>query len=293
MTIAILLAFTMTLITASSNVILKKGFKEVTPFFAVYISVVISTIFLWIATCLFVPKHFFSNYKGILIFIIIGSFAPTLVRTLTYLGIHKLGAGRAAPLRALTPFFATIIAIFFLKESPKSIIFVGIFLIILGIILVSKKEKRDFTPWRPVQFLYPLSAAFLAGIAASLRKYGLNLMPQPIFASAVAATSSLIILTFYVLRKYDLRNFFAVKYKQEFKLIIVASFLTSIGEIVDLSALLFGKVSLVVPIFAATPLTVALLSQIFLKEHEIVTRRLVLAAILIIGGIYIGIISAL
>ena len=294
MAIAVVLAFIMALITASSNVILKKGFKEVPPLLAVYISVVISTIFLWIATYLFVPRYFFSNYKGILIFIIIGSFAPNLVRTLTYLGIHRLGAGMAAPLRALTPFFATIIAIRFLKESPKSIIFIGISLIVLGIIVLSKKDSRDFVHWRPVHFLYPLGAAFMAGVAANLRKYGLNLMPQAIFASAIAATSSLVFLSGYVMYKYDIRKSFRfIRCKHEFKLIIIASLLTACGEIVDLSALLFGKVSLVIPIFAATPLVIVFLSRIFLKEHEIVTARLMIATILILCGIYMSIVSAL
>ena len=109
LTIAILLSFLMTLITASTNVILKKGFSKIEPFMAVYISVFISSIVLWIIAFIYTPKNCFSNYRGIMIFVIIGSFAPTLVRTLTYYGIQRLGAGRAAPVRALTPFFAIII----------------------------------------------------------------------------------------------------------------------------------------------------------------------------------------
>ena len=189
----------MSLITATSNVLLKKGFREVKPFIAVYISVVLSTIFLWIATWIFVPKSFFNNYPGILIFILIGSFAPTLVRSLTYLGIHKLGAGRAAPIRALTPFFAVLFAIIFLKETPKSIIFVGIAFIVLGIMFLTKEKRNDREKWKIWHFIFPFLAALLAGIAANLRKYGLTLMPQPIFASAVAATSSLAFLSVYFL----------------------------------------------------------------------------------------------
>lgn len=291
--LAIVLALLMALITASSNVVLKKGFFKVDPFIAVYFSVIISTVLLWILTFLFVPKSFFLNYKAIIVFAAIGSFAPTLVRTWTYYGIHKLGAGRAAPLRAMTPFFATIMAILFLKETPRLGIFLGIFLIILGVVLLSKKENSDFTHWKLHHLLYPLAAAFLAGFAANLRKYGLNLMPQPIFASTIAASSSLVILTIYVALKYKKENILFFQHKKEMMFIFAAALLTTAGEIVDLSALLYGKVSLVVPIFAVTPLIIVFLSRTFLKKQEVVTRRLVFASILIIFGICFTIINAI
>ncbi|MFA5410493.1 MAG: DMT family transporter [Candidatus Omnitrophota bacterium] len=292
MALAIILAFTMTLITASSNIVLKKGFSRIYPFVAVYISVAIGTLFLWAATFLFVPRNFFYNYKGILIFAAIGSFAPTIVRTLTYYGIHNLGAGRAASLRATTPFFATIMAVIFLRESPGIGIFLGILLIVSGITFLSKKDEKDSFSWRTFHFIYPLGAAILAGAAANLRKYGLNLMPQPIFASTIAATSSLIILTPYVFFKYRPLNNIGLHNKRELRFIIIAAFLTSCGEIVDLSALLYGKVSLVVPIFATTPLVTVLLSRAFLKKQEMITGKLILATVLILCGVWLAIINA-
>lgn len=291
--LAIILAFLMTLITASSNVILKKGFVKIDPFIAVYISVFIGTIFLWGLTFLFVPKSYFLNYKAIIVFAVIGSFAPTLVRTLTYYGIHKLGAGRAAPLRAMTPLFATIMAIFFLRESPGPGIFFGILMVVFGIFWLSKKESHDFTHWKPQHFLYPLAAALFAGFAANLRKYGLNLMPHPIFASTIAASSSLVILTIYVALKYKKENILFLQHKKEIKLLFAAALLTTVGEVVDLSALLYGKVSLVVPIFAVTPLIIVIFSRIFLKKQEVVTKRLVLASIFIICGVCLTIINAI
>ena len=294
MYIAIVLAFVMTLITASSNIFLKKGFLRISPFTVSYISVLISTVFLWFLVILFVPKHYFSNYIGILIFVLIGSFAPTFVRTFTYYGIHTLGAGRSAPLRAMTPFFAVIMAILFLKETPKPYIFGGILLIAWGI-FVSVDEKFSNRDYRRIHFLYPLSAALLAGVAANLRKFGLNIMPQPVFASAIAATSSFFFLTLYMLfnikkHRADLSKAFG--YRKEFIYILIAALLTTAGEITDLSALLFGRVSLVIPIFATTPLMIIILSKIFLKEHEKITKRIFISALLTILGIYISIYSA-
>lgn len=294
MNLAIILAFTMTMITASSNVVLKIGFSKIKPFVAVYVSVAISTIFLWIATLLFVPRHYFFDYQGIVIFIIIGSFAPTIVRTLTYYGIHTLGASRAAPLRALTPFFATIFAIKYLNETPGFGIFLGIFFILVGVTLLSRKEE-SVSQWKLVHILYPVGAALLAGIAANLRKFGLDLMPQPVFASTVAATTSFVVLTFFIAIKYSKEEkgeMFKSCCSNKMRYIVLASFLVSCGEIVDLSALLYGKVSLVVPIFATTPLMIIIFSRMFLKDYEIVTKRIVLSTLVIIIGVYIAIINA-
>jgi len=284
--ISVILALVMTIITASSNIILKKAFKKINPFVGVYLSVLISSIFLWIATFLLVPNRNLLSSQAVMIFIVIGCFAPTIVRTLTYFGIDKLGAGRAAPLRALTPFFAVIIAMIFLKESPHVTIFIAIFLIISGITLLSKKNNKDLSHPKPMHYLYPIGAAILAGLAANMRKYGLDLMPHPIYASAIAATSSLVVLTFYMFFKHRKELIDNLAHHPELKLIFLAALLTSVGEIVDLSALLYGKVSLVVPIFAATPLVIVILSRFFLKDQEVINNKVIFAAILIIFGLY-------
>jgi drug/metabolite transporter (DMT)-like permease len=292
MVVPVLLAIFMTFITASSNILLKKGFSKINPLISSYFSIFISVVFLWIATWLFVPRGYFHNFKGILVFIVVGSFAPTIVRTLTYYGIDRIGAGRAAPLRAMTPFFAVIMAVMFLKESPKPIIFIAISLIILGVFLITKKNEKDVhLKLKPRHFLYPLGAAFLAGLAANMRKYGLNIMAQPIFASAIAATSSLFMLSFYIFLKRRKEIASALSQRRELRLVIIAALLTSCGEVVDLSALLYGSVSLVVPIFATTPLIIVFLSWIFLKNHEVVTKRIVLAAIIIVLGLCLTVVS--
>jgi uncharacterized membrane protein len=288
---AVLLAFLMTFITASSNILLKKGFAKLDPFLVSYFSVILSTGFLWLITFCSVEARYFTCYKGIAVFAAIGTFAPPLVRTFTYYGIHTLGAGRAAPLRALTPFFATIIAIWMLRELPHPFIFAGIALIAAGTVLITR-EPKDSRRYKPAHLAYPLCAALLAGLAANLRKYGLHIMPQPVFASAIAATSASVCMTVYLLcrlENYRLEMKKFVIHHKETGYIVFAGLLTSIGEIIDLSALLYGKVSLVVPIFATTPLVIILLSNIFLKKHERITKKIVFSACLIVTGVYITI----
>jgi len=291
---AVLLALLMALITSSSNILLKKGFARLSPFLVSFFSVLLSTIFLWLITFCTGGNAYFSCRAGIIVFAVIGMFAPPLVRTLTYYGIHTLGAGRAAPLRALTPFFAVLIAIRMLGESPGPPIFAGIALIIAGTVLITR-EQGDSEHYRKTHLLYPVCAAVLAGLAANLRKYGLGIMPHPVFASAVAATSASVCMSFYVLcreRKYlpELKKFLV--HRRETAYIIFAALLTSLGEITDLGSLLYGRVSLVVPIFAVTPLATLLLSRVFLRGHERITKKILFSAALIISGVYIAVLHA-
>lgn len=288
---AVLLAFLMTLITASSSILLKKGFARLNPFLVSFFSVLLSTVFLWLITLCTGGAAYFSCREGIIVFAVIGTFAPPLIRTLTYYGIHTLGAGRASPMRALTPLFAVLIAMWMLGESPQLPIFSGIALIITGTILITR-EPGDSARYRKIHLAYPVFAAALAGLAANLRKYGLQIMPHPVFASSVAATSASLCMGLYVLcrrEKYraEIKNF--VLHRRETAYIFSAALLTSLGEITDLGALLFGKVSLVVPIFAATPLATLLLSRLFLRGQERITGRIVLSAALIIAGVYIAV----
>lgn len=289
MFLAIILALITTVITGSSNILLKKGFHRIHPFIAVYLSTALSTLFLWSAILISASKIFFGNITGISIFIIVGTFTPTLVRTLTYHGIHKLGVSKAALLRALTPFFAVLIAIFFLRESPSPTIFIGIIFIVSGVTLLTKKEMVDFAEWKPMHYIFSISAALLAGVAVNLRKFGLAIMPHPIFALAIATTTSFIILTCYIFVRPTTNMVVSLNNRHELKFIFFAAVLTSVGEIVDLFALFYGKVSLVVPIFAITPVMIILLNYIFLKKFEIVTHKLVLATILIVSGVYLTI----
>ncbi|NLE91005.1 MAG: DMT family transporter [Elusimicrobia bacterium] len=291
---AVLLALLMALITASSNILLKKGFTRLNPFPVSFFSVLLSMVFLWLTTFCTGGKNYFSCRAGITVFVVIGIFAPPLVRTLTYYGIHTLGAGRSAPLRALTPFFAVLIAIRMLGESPGPPIFAGIALIIAGTMLITR-EQGDSANYRKIHLLYPVCAALLAGLAANLRKYGLGIMPHPVFASAVAATSASVCMSVYVLcrkNKYlpELKEFFV--HRRESAYIVSAALLTSMGEITDLGSLLYGRVSLVVPIFAVTPLATLLLSRVFLRRHEKITRKIIFSALLIIAGVYIAVLHA-
>ena len=94
-------------LTAISRVLLKLGFEKSNPLTGMVVSVVIGCLMLDSAALIFSNPNDYS-WNGVLFFAGIGIVAPPVVRYLTYLGVHTLGAARSDPVRSLTPFFAIL-----------------------------------------------------------------------------------------------------------------------------------------------------------------------------------------
>ena len=285
MVFAVFLSFFLVLITAGSNVILKKGLDDFDPFSAVYFSVLISAVIFWLICLFFIPIKSFSNIGGIIVFSVVGIFTPTIIRSLTYFGIDRLGAGRAGVVRALGPFFATIFAVLILKECPPLGSWIGLCCVTSALFILFKKDSPGEKELKIRHYIYPLSAAFLAGIIVNLKKVGLNFLNNPFLAAAIASTSSLLWLTVYIMLKRRWKDVVNISGRRGFGYILAVALLSCLGEIIDLSALFLGQVSLVIPILAIIPLAIILFSRIFLQTHEVITKRLVAAAIISAIGV--------
>lgn len=281
--LAVTLALLTSVFTAISRIFLKKGFEKSNPLTGMFVSLVICGFFLSILALLTVPAEDYI-LKGIIFFALIGVFAPPVVRFLTYIGIDRLGTSRSSPIRSLTPFFATIIAIIFLRESINLFIIMGTALIVCGIIILSKKDnnlkKKD---WRRRDLIFPLVAAFLAGIAANLRKYGFTILTSPVLAAASTAVAALFVFSSYIILsgKKNQLSFNA----DSFRFFGLSSLCTTISIILNLYALKFGRVVVVSPLLATSPLFVLIFSYLFLRKLEKVTLKIILAAISIFLGV--------
>ncbi len=223
------------------------------------------------------------NLTGVLFFGFIGLFAPSLVRYLTYIGVDKVGPSRSEQIRSLTPLFAILFAIIFLDEKLTIGVIVSISLILSGIMtLIKNKEQKN---WHARDLIFPFMAAVLAGAAANLRKFGFELLPSPLIAASATSISALIAFPLYmkIQGKTDKINLAVATWP----LLIIAGLLNSISILLNLYALKLGNVTTVVTILASTPLFVILVSAIFLKKVEMITKNLIISAVLIFTGIQI------
>src|SRR6185503_1133789 len=131
-------------------------------------------------------------------FLVAGLVAPGLARLAVYLGVHRVGASRAAALASCAPLFATVIAILVLGEHPTLGQLGGTGAIVAGGALLAYRH-RDDRAWRRRELVFPILGAFGYAIRDNVSRMGLTDFPHPLVAAAVATASSVAVLWVVVL----------------------------------------------------------------------------------------------
>jgi uncharacterized membrane protein len=268
---------------ALHNILTKKALRYSNPATGVISSLLINIVFLWAMVILFVP---IANVTlaSVMIFVAVGFFQPGLTRLLTYKGIDALGVAITDPIRASTPLFSAVMAIIFLGEQMTLPIIVATLMIIAGIILLSWRSGSMKLVGSALFLWYPIAASALAGASQVVRKFGLAAVPHPFLAAAVTATSSFfisIVTLWYVEKNQETWKM----NRQCFWWFLAAGVVISLGMTCIYYALDLGKVSVVIPIASTGPLFSLILTAIFLRDVERVTLRIVMSALMIVGGV--------
>ncbi len=279
------LTFILCLLSASSRVLLKKGFANATPTTGTAVSILIGFIFL---AMIAIPKIIINfhtlNYQGLLMFLGIGTIAPPLVRFLSYTGIDRIGASRADPLRSTQPIFAIIIGSLLMSELPTWKVWLATFFIIVGTYVLTRPRKGHISKTENKKdYLYPLGAALVAGFIMVARKYSMQFVLDPAIAAFTSASSALVVFGVYLLltgkkQKIELN-------KSSMKYLVIAGTLTALTDVLDLFILKISEVKIVAPLLGTIPLFVILLSSIFLKKEEVVSAKTWIGATLIMVGV--------
>jgi drug/metabolite transporter, DME family len=266
---------------ASDSVLVRLGLRRSNIFAAMLMSFAVSTACMWIYLIATTSLEFLSS-PAMIYFVISGCVQPLLARALFYEGITRIGVARAGPLRGTEPFFATIIGVSFLHEQPGALVYLGTILIMTSLWLIS--GQHDGAPkWRLVDTAFPISAALVSAVSQSLRKQGLEILPDPFVAVAVVTTVSLILFLLFVLitgRAQSLRM-----ERQGFSFFLAAALLATTAQVLNFVALGRGELSVIIPLLNTTPLFTVLLSVLFLRKVETVNRRIVFGALLMFAGI--------
>jgi uncharacterized membrane protein len=99
-----------------AHILIRRGLVESNAMTGSFISLSMSAVTLWAL----VP--FLASFSGLwrpalLIFVAAGILAPGVGRTLSYVGIEKIGVARSVPIANSSPIFASIFAVVFLAEA--------------------------------------------------------------------------------------------------------------------------------------------------------------------------------
>jgi drug/metabolite transporter, DME family len=263
-----------------AHILIRRGLVQSNAMTGSFISLSMSAAVLWLLLPFFAPFSALWTPAS-LIFIIAGIFAPGIGRTLSYVGIEKIGVARSVPIANSSPIFASIFAVIFLAEVwvPQNI--VGTLLVIGGTIVLSmaKPAKGE---WRKLDVIYPLVGAMAFGASAILRKAGLDYIGIPVVAAAVTAGSAAV-FSFILLQIQGGITAFRLTRTSGAWLFPAAIFNTA-AMLSVFYALSHGRVVIVEPLVSSNPVLTLLFTAIFLKDLEAVNLRVIIGALLTVAG---------
>ena len=256
----------------------RRGMQYSTPKTVTLVSLIVHTVSLWTAVLLTggIPR---VDAAAVYVFIVAGMLQP-IIRLCTYTGVHRVGAARSAPIRSTHPMFGVCVAITVLGETATLVTLAGVVSVVCGIVLITWKrasEVRSFHWW---EFLFPLTAALLAGIVHPMRRFALSISHEPLFfAALVGIVSLLCFLAYMPFSREPL-----VWDRRAMLPFLAAGAAETCGILLVITALGIGSVITVSPLVGISPLWTMLGAVIFLRDLEQIRLQTIVGAICVIAG---------
>lgn len=263
-----------------AHIFIRRGLVGSNAMTGSFISLSMSAAILWLLLPFFAPVSALWTPVS-LVFVLAGIFAPGIGRTLSYVGIEKIGVARSVPIANSSPIFASVFAVLFLAEAWVLQNIVGTLLVISGVIILSVAKPAQ-GEWRKLDIIYPLVGAMAFGASAIMRKAGLGYVDIPVMAAAVTAGSAAL----FSLALLQFRGG-----KEAFKLtrrsaawLFTAGLVNTAAMLSVFYALSHGKVVIVEPLVSSNPVLTLILTAIFLRDLEAINMRVIIGALLTVTG---------
>jgi drug/metabolite transporter, DME family len=263
-----------------AHIFIRRGLVGSNAMTGSFISLTMSAAVLWLLVPFFVPLSALWT-PAVAIFLAAGIFAPGIGRTLSYVGIEKIGVARSVPIANSSPIFASIFAVIFLAETWVLQNIVGTLLVIGGVIILSMAKPAQ-GEWRKLDVVYPLVGAMAFGASAILRKAGLGFVNIPLLAAAITAGAAAI-FSFVLLQIQGGKRTFKLTRRSAAWLFSAGLFNTA-AMLSVFYALSHGKVVIVEPLVSSNPVLTLLLTAIFLRDIEALSSRVIIGALLTVTG---------
>jgi drug/metabolite transporter, DME family len=268
---------------AGDSILVRLGLRKSNIFAAMLVSYTVSVTCIWTYLLMTTPLDFLRS-PAMLYFLVSGCLQPLFARALYYEALTRMGVSRAGPLRGSEPLFAAAIAVAVLHEQPSVPVYMGTVLIVGSIWAISSGQSEK-SNWRFLDVLFPLGAALVSAISQTLRKQGLNILPNP-FVAAVTVTSVTLIL--FVLFLLATRRTEKLRMEGEsFLFFFVAALVAITAQVSNFVAVGGADLSVIIPLLNTTPLFTVLFSSFFLRGMETITPRIIFGAILMVAGVVI------
>jgi len=275
------LALASALCSAGATILIRRGLRRYGPYTGFWINVAVGAVGVWMAV-LATGGMGQPSLAGIAFFALAGLVGTVGGRLFRFMSIEAVGASITAAVTNLSPLVSSALAILILGEHVTLAVLAGTLVVVIGTTLLSAGGRR--IGLRPVQLIVPALSALCFGVVAVLRKVGLSGM-EPMPGLAVNVTAALVAYTAFLLASGQ-SGLMACR-GTSLAYFVAAGVAENLAVYLVVLALSIGGVSVVVPLASVSPIFVLVLSFFFLRDIEILDRRIVVGTLLIVIGVYL------
>jgi len=221
-------------------------------------------------------------------FLIAGAIAPGVSQVFFVRAVRDAGAARTSVLMGTAPLVAVAIALTILGEPVSAGLIAGGLLIVSGGIALAHERVRP-EDFRRLGVLFAVAATALFAVRDNVvRAISKSSEVPPLVAVPVSLLAAVATVALY-LAVVSRRGEWAHGYGAAVRTFAPAGLIFGLSYVLLFEAYYHGRVSVVAPLVATESLWGVAFAALLLRRSELVGRRLVIGAVLIVaGGVLIG-----
>jgi drug/metabolite transporter (DMT)-like permease len=213
-------------------------------------------------------------------FLLLGVFVPGLVQLLAAHAVRAAGASRAGILFGMAPLFSSLIAILAFGEPLRWPLAVGTLLVVAGGLTLIWEGERP-ADYRP----YGAALAVIVAAAFGLRDNVARTVTEDVAAEPLAQATALMLgASMLLVANLLCRRTALPRLRAAILPFATSGIVTAVAQATLFEALDRLRVTVVAPLLGTGVLWTVVFAAIFLRHTELVGRRLVVVALLVVAG---------
>jgi drug/metabolite transporter (DMT)-like permease len=213
-------------------------------------------------------------------FLLIGVVVPGLSQLAVVHAVRAAGASRAGILFGMAPLFSALIAIVAFDEPVRLPLVVGTLLVVAGGVVLAWERNRP-VDYRTYGAVLAVGVAALFGLRDNAaRTAGEDVSADPLAQSTAILLGATLLLGVNLLRQHDA----VARARRAVAPFGASGVVAALAQLTLFEALDRARVTVVAPLAGTGVLWTVVFAAIFLGRSELVGRRLVLVALLVLAG---------
>jgi drug/metabolite transporter (DMT)-like permease len=219
-------------------------------------------------------------------FLLLGAFVPGLSLLMVVHAVRAAGASRAGILFGMAPLFSALFAVIAFGEPFEVALAIGTLLVVAGGIVLASEGERP-ADYRAYGAALAVTVAAAFGLRDNIaRAVGEDVSVDPLAQSTVVMLGGSLLLLANLLRRPSPLQ----RLRDAFLPFASSGVVLAIGQGALFEALDRARVTVVAPLAGTGVLWTVVLSAVFLGSSELIGRRLIVVALLVVaGGTLVGV----